>query len=140
MKKDRERKAKRNAERTREETDLTNERNRIAMDRFKQNLTEEQKDGIRRSDRIRKQQEREDMSEDQAAEATERHRQIMETHRRVKKSKVTLKDGLRSQEVLAGTFSVQKLEDSFDAIGKMDVKCQECGAFKFKRETPGLCC
>ena len=58
----------------------------------------------------------------------------------VLKSKVTLKDGLRNQEVLRGTFSVQKLEHSFDAVGKMDVKCQECGAFKFKRETPGLCC
>ena len=23
---------------------------------------------------------------------------------------------------------------------QMDVKCQECGAFKFKREPPGFCC
>merc|ERR1711911_479440 len=39
-----------------------------------------------------------------------------------------------------GSFHVQRLEDSADAIGRMDVKCQHCGAFKFKRESEGFCC
>ena len=52
------------------------------------------------------------MSEDQKAEFKEKKRQVKETHKRVTNSKVTSKDGLRNQEVLDGTFSVSKLEDS----------------------------
>ena len=64
----------------------------------------------------------------------------METHRRVERTQVTMKDGLRSTEVLFGSFPVQRLEDSADAIGSMDVICQHCGAFKFRRESDGFCC
>ena len=99
-----------------------------------------QNDNVRRSERIRKQKAKEDMDEDQQAEYLERMRTVTETHRRVEKTQTTMKDGLRNQEILNGTFNVQTLDDSSDCIGKMDVKCQDCGAFKFKREPPGFCC
>ena len=95
---------------------------------------------VRRSDRIRKKLAWENMTEDQHAAELERKRTIMETHRREERTKVTLKDGLRNKEVLSGSFFIQRLEDSADAIGRMDVMCRHCGAFKFKRESDGFCC
>ena len=56
------------------------------------------------------------------------------------KSKVNTNDGLRCNEVLAGTMLVPDLSDSPDSIGKMDNVCLFCHALKFKSETPNLCC
>ena len=123
-----------------EEKRMFDEANRLAIARCRDNKTEEQKEDVRRSDRIRKQLEKEAMDEDELALMLERNRARVETHRRSKKSTVTLQDGLRNKEILKGSFPVAKLEDTRDAIGKMDVKCRECGAFKFRRETPGFCC
>ena len=97
-------------------------------------------DNLRRSERLRKAQEREDMAVDKAAVEREEARVRMETHRIVTKTKVSIRDGLQSIETLNGTFPVSRLEDSADAIGKMDKECSNCGAFKFKRETDGFCC
>ena len=102
--------------------------------------SDRERDNVRRSDRIRKQKAKEDMDEDQQAEYLERMRTITETHRRVERTQTSMKDGLRNKEILDGTFNVQRLEDTADSIGKMDLKCPECGAFKFKREPPGFCC
>ena len=121
---------------TSEEADSAQERNLSAKARFKEKRTEEQKGNVRKSDRIRKKQARDDRDEDQAAVETEIVRQRMETHRRVTKSKDTLKEGLRNQEVLNGTFPL--LEDSADGISKMEVEYGKCGALKFRRETPGF--
>ena len=108
---------------------------------FRRNDRERKKnDVVRRSDRIRKQKAKEDMDVDQQAEYLERMRTVSETHRRVKRTQATMNDGLRNKEILEGTLCVQRLEDSADSIGKMDLKCKECGAFKFKREPPGFCC
>ena len=59
---------------------------------------------------------------------------------RKQKSKVDRNDGLRCNEVLAGTMLVPDLSNSDDAIGKMDHVCQFCCAMKFRLETPNLCC
>ncbi len=80
------------------------------------------------------------MLQDELAREQERDRSYKETLRRAQKSKATLKDGLRNLEILEGSFVVQRLEDSLDDIGKMNVICQFCGAFKFKRESEGFCC
>ena len=97
-------------------------------------------DDVRRSDRIRKQRAKEEMDEDEQNAYLERMRTITETHRRVERTQTTMNDGLRNQDIQDGTFHVQRLEDSADSIGKMDIKCLECGAFKFKREPQGFCC
>ena len=55
-------------------------------------------------------------------------------------TKLTKYDGLRSKEVLEGSFHVPALEDSADAIGPMDQVCPFCKALKFKGEPPKLCC
>ena len=43
-------------------------------------------------------------------------------------------DATRSKEILQGTFKVNKLENTVDAIGTMTVKCTFCGALKFQKE------
>ena len=141
--KDRIRKSKpeaKEARKLREGTEEAKEKDRQRKNEDRMKMPPNKLDDLRRSERLRKIQGREAMTVDQEAIEREEARMRMETHRRVLKSKVTLKDGLRNQEVLCGTFPVQKLENSFDSIGKMDIKCQECGALKFKRETPGFCC
>ena len=152
-KKSNEAKAIREGKMSNEEKADMKEKNKLAVRRFRAKQTNEeiaetqrkdrerkQNDEVRRSNRIRMQNAREDMSTDQKAVELEQNRMRMETHRCNTKSQITLKDGLRSKEILLGTFPVQKLEDSADAIGNMDVLCPECGAFKFRREPPGFCC
>ena len=142
-----------NSKMSEEERKLFNETKKLANRRSREKQTTEevaethrkdrerkQNDEVRRSNRIRMQMAREEMATDQRDVELEQKRAFMETHRRNTKSKVTLKDGLRSQEILFGTFPIQRLEDSADAIGKMDILCSECGAFKFKRESAGFCC
>ena len=60
--------------------------------------------------------------------------------RRRQKSGANLKDGLRSAEILNGTFRVKSLENSVDKIGSMTHICEHCGALKFERESSGSCC
>ena len=152
-KKDKEAKAVKKSGMSEEERKVLQEQNTLAVRRFRAKQTEEeiaetqskdrdrkQNEEVRRSNRIRMQKAREDMTTDQRAVELEQKRTFMETHRLNTKSQITLKDGLRSNEILDGTFPVERLEDSADAIGKMDVVCSECGAFKFKRESPGFCC
>ena len=55
-------------------------------------------------------------------------------------TKLNKYDGLRSKEVLEGSFHVPALEDSADVIGPMDQVCPFCKALKFKGEPPKLCC
>ena len=99
-------------------------------------MPEERREEVRRSDRLRKIQARADMTEDEQAEAREQERIRLAIHRQIRDSKVTLKDGLRTDEILRGEFHVPLLENSLDSIGRMNVQCQHCGAFKYKKETP----
>ena len=39
-----------------------------------------------------------------------------------------------------GTHPVLDLAETDDSIGKMDKICQDCGAFKFEKETGSTCC
>ena len=51
------------------------------------------------------------------------------------KTGVKQKEALRSREILQGIHQVKDLNDTEDSIGKMDKICEECGAFKFRKET-----
>ena len=44
------------------------------------------------------------------------------------------------QEVMSGKLKVTFLEDTEDSIGLMTHECDNCGALKFKDETPTTCC
>ena len=121
--------------------DRQKDRERKKTDEKRQKDRERKKtDEVRRSDRLRKNRAKEEMDEDQLAVELEKNRMYQETHKRVKKTKTTMKDGLRNTEILEGSFPVKRLEETADAIGGMDVRCQHCGAFKFKREPEGFCC
>ena len=141
--KDRIRKSKPEVKEARKEREGTEEfkaKDRERKRRKRETMPPLELNDLQRTERLRKVQAREDMSTDQENIEREQGRLRKETHRRILKSKVTLKDGLRNKDVLDGSFSVEKLEDSLDALGSMNVKCQDCGALKFKRETPGFCC
>ena len=123
-----------------EQRDVAREQNRQEVAIHRENMPEERREEVRRSDRLRKARQKEAMTEDEQAEARERHRVQQMTHVQLKNSKVTHKDGLRTEDIFSGTLLVPLLENSLDAIGRMDVLCQHCGARKYKRETPGSCC
>ena len=134
------RKAQQKEAMTEDEKAVAREANRQAVADHRANMPEERQQEVRRSERLRKMQARADMTEDEQAETREQDRIRKAIHRKITDSKVTLKDGLRTDEILRGEFHVPLLENSFDSIGRMEVQCQHCGANKFKKETPGSCC
>ena len=67
-------------------------------------------------------------------------RNIMQRLRLPSLTSISLKDGLRTQEIFEGKFRVAPLEDTEDSIGTMSVECQHCGARKFPEETSTTCC
>ena len=136
---------------------------RIRMKEKREKLTDDQRHSTRRSDRLRKQALRNDeekaekerqanrlrmrrlrevLAEDEEALERQReiNRQASAAYLKQQNTKVATKDGLRSQEVLNGTFYVPPLEDTRDSIGQMNIECQKCGAFKFREESNGFCC
>ena len=138
--KERQKWKKKQAAKTEKERNENKEKEKKRWTQRQANRSEEQKEGLRRSDRLRHARERENMLEDEIEALNERNRIAVETHRKIEKTKATKNDGLRNLEVLEGSFVVQRLEESLDAIGRMDVRCQHCGAFKFRRESEGFCC
>ena len=123
-----------------EETVVDRKAARQRMERIRQEMDEDEAAEDREAARQRMAKHRGDMLEDEAAEARERDRQRKEIKRNLNNTKIKPKDGLRSPDILNGTLIVPLLVDSNDDIGKMDVQCQHCGAFKFKKESPGFCC
>ena len=121
-------------------TDGARERDRNRKAKFRENLQEDEAAEVRERARNRMAQFRENLKEDETAEIRERDRLRKQLQRKLNETKVKPKDGLRSVEILNGSFTVPLLEDSKDAIGKMDVRCEYCGAFKFKKESAGFCC
>ena len=83
---------------------------------------------------------RANMDDDERAVVREQNRIAMRINREINRTKVSRKDGLRSQDILNGNFNVLRLEDTLDSIGSMRVKCDKCGALKFKAESKAFCC
>ena len=84
-------------------------------------------------------------------EALEAHRERMATRealnrdrlrKRVTGSKSTAQyqEGMKTAEILSGDWKVSELCNDQDSLGKMDTICKHCGARKWSRETPSLCC
>jgi hypothetical protein len=64
----------------------------------------------------------------------------MSRQRHKARTKVSYKEGLRSQEIMDGSYLVPDLENTDDKIGDMNIGCEYCGALKFKKETSSTCC
>ena len=73
-------------------------------------------------------------------EAVNKKQQVAMAKLRQSRQKVEKKEGLRTEEILAGTHPVLDLKDSPDSIGNMEIVCNYCGAFKFRKETGSTCC
>ena len=116
------------------------EDDRIRHIQHREEQDEETAARVREENRLRMQRFREEQEEYEAAQRRELESERRRLARKLKDTKIKPKDGLRTQEILAGTFVVPLLEESADAIGKMDVVCPHCGALKFKSESAGLCC
>ena len=56
------------------------------------------------------------------------------------RSKVFYKEAFHGKEIMEGNYEVQDLKDTNDRIGAMNIKCQYCKAYKFKKESPTTCC
>ena len=128
-------------ERMNEETAAENrEKTRVQVAEHRERMNEETAARVREENRLRMQRFREEQEEYEAAQRREQENERRRLARNLKHTKIKPKDGLRTQEILAGTFVVPLLEESADAIGKMDIACPHCGALKFKSESAGLCC
>ena len=73
-------------------------------------------------------------------EAVNKKQQVATAKLRQSRQKVEKKEGLKTEEILAGTHPVPDLKDSPDSIGNMEIVCNNCGAFKFRKETGSTCC
>ena len=128
-------------ERMNEETAVrVREENRIRNFNHREEQDEETAARVREENRLRMQRFREEQEEYEAAQRREQENEQRRLARKLKDTKIKPKDGLRTQEILEGSFVVPLLEESADAIGKMDIACPHCGALKFKSESAGLCC
>ena len=103
-------------------------------------MTEEEREEEQVATRRRVQVHRAQMTEERREEERQKTRRRVDDHQRLVKTKVDFKDGLRSQEILSGIFLIPTLENSADAIGLMNVKCDHCRALKYLKETPAFCC
>ena len=111
------------AARRRMATDVQRESDRRRKAANRENIDEEQRDIERESDRRRK--------------ATPENRRADKQRKTTKKGDMDADpmDGLRSREILEGSFGVKVNE-----LGKMENRCQSCQAYRFKKETGGVCC
>ena len=133
------RKAARNNQSEAKKTD-EREKNTSARKIARSNQSEAEKDAERKKARVGMAILRSNMDDDELAVAREENRVARHINREIDKTKVTRKDGLKSQDILIGLFNVHKLEDTKDSIGRMNVKCDKCGALKFKAESKAFCC
>ena len=135
-----ERVAKSRAKKSNEQIQLEREKNAQRMATKRANQTNEERQVERENakqgmakNRAKKTPQQREIEKDNA-------RQRMAQHRLPTLTGVSLKDGLRCQELFQGSFKVAALEDTPDAIGQMSIICQHCGAKKFSRETSSSCC
>ena len=140
-----EREAARNADQRRKEAkrmELTQEERDAAAERRRtreMEKTQEEREAARNADQRRKEAERMELTEEEREAARNAAQERMNIHR-ARQFNVTKNVATRTREILSGELHVPQLQDSPDTIGKMDNKCQNCGALYFKRETTSLCC
>ena len=110
----------------------------MAAHRSNQDLVAKKADKAAAQARMAARRSNQDLAGKEADKAANRAQKDAQRARNI--TKLTKYDGLRSKEVLEGSFHVPALEDSADAIGPMDQVCPFSKAFKFKGEPPKMCC
>ena len=114
------------------------ERNRLRAQKSRANKTSVEKANLLQSRREKYVQVKKKKTEEEVQLEREKARKRKEKQRN--QTKIKPRDGLRSQDILNGTFKVAKLETTSDGIGSMDTECQYCGALKFSKESATTCC
>ena len=113
-------------------------RERVAKSRAKRTDEQKQIDANASAERMKKS--RANQSAEKQQIERESARQRMARLRLPTLTQIKLKDGLKSQDVLNGTFRVADLAATPDSIGSMDNECEHCGALKFRKEASSSCC
>ena len=127
---------KKRAAMTEDERTERNRKNAENMKKKRVAMSDEEKEEVKKRNAERMSQKRAAMSQEEHTQA-----KAKDVNRKAKsKSHVNPKDGMRSQEIMEGSFKVDKMEDTEDSIGEMTHECSYCGALKFQKETPNSCC
>ena len=126
-----------------EQTPEAREAAKAKQNRAKANLRQEQTPEVRDAAKEKQRKAMANLRQGQTPEvreaAKEKQKKAMENLRQ-NRQKVEKKEGLRTQEILKGSHPVPDLKDSSDSIGHMEIVCNNCGAFKFRKETGSTCC
>ena len=104
------------------------------------NQSEEQRQTAKAKNAAAKKGMRADQSEEQRQTAKTNNAAAMKRKRVSQKTSVEVKEALRTQDILNGSYHVKDLKDTADSIGYMDKVCAECSALKFNKETGTTCC
>ena len=117
-----------------------NVKNKARVQKFRQNQTSEEQVAAKENNKAEQQKCRQKRTYEKKVTAKVKNRAEQQKYRSGCKAHVDNKEGLMSNEILAGSHPVSDLKDSMDTIGQMKTVCQYCGAFKFKKETGSTCC
>ena len=123
----------------------SNKEKRLAKGKIKKvrqraNQTSQQKLIALAKDRVQKVRQRANQTSHQKLNARQVDKLRKQKRRKSMATRIKSKSGLKSREILEGSFIIPLLQDSDDSIGKMDMVCHFCAAQKFRNESSGLCC
>ena len=124
---------------TEEEQVSAKAKHKAEQQKYRQGMTEEEQVGAKAKNKAEQQKHRQGMAEEEQVVAKAKNKAEQRKSRKSRK-KVERKEGLRTDEILAGIHPVPDLGDTPDSIGNMDIVCNNCGAFKFRKETGSTCC
>ena len=138
--KDRAAKAKANQNQSVEKRAAYNTRNAAALAKAQADQSAEQREAYNTRKAAAMAKLRADQSAEKRDVSNSRNAAAMAKARTKMKTSLKQKEALRSQEILQGKHKVLDLNNTEDAIGKMDNICEECDALKFRKETGSTCC
>lgn len=116
-----------------EETSHRNEQNRLRMSRIHANETTEQRETRNEAQRAIVRERRQNLSNTDRNEQRENDRLRMQM---IQLQQLGTLDRIAFQYNSENDYSLHPVV----TIGKMNSVCTHCKAFKFKNETPGMCC
>ena len=114
-------------------------KNKAEQQRHREGMTQDEQVNAKAKNKAEQQKHRKGMTEEQQVGAKDKNKTEQRKSRKGRE-KVEKKEGLRTDEILAGTHPVPDLKDTPDSIGNMEIVCNNCGAFKFRKETGSTCC
>ena len=137
--KEKNRKAVKRAGQSKEER-IRNDQSKKRKAAKRVNQSEEEKSKEKDKDKIRKTAKRAEQSAEERSILNTKNKKNMTQKRHNAKSGVSPKEAFKSNQIMDGSHTVLDIRDTNDDIGKMITKCQDCHAYKFKKEPPATCC